>query len=157
MTISSRLSTSATRPPQSCQEQLSNFPYLSSMLHIKLILTGALFLTLSSVIFAQKTEADYCQIIHSHVGGELEVSVTSGRVDIVTDTHAYEVEWARNWKEAIGQALWYGLQTNKKPAIVLILREVENEFKYVQQLYSTLSYAQLDEAIHVTVYPLDYE
>ena len=29
----------------------------------------------------------------------------NGRVDIVTDEYAIEVEWANNWKHSIGQAL----------------------------------------------------
>jgi hypothetical protein len=127
------------------------------MRYIKLFVIIGSCLAGVTTLSGQKTEAEYRQIIQSFVGGDAEVSVPSGRVDIVTDSCAYEVEWADNWKEAIGQALWYGLQTNRKPAIVLILRDVEGEFKYVQQLYSTLSYAGLDKAIQVTVYPLDYD
>jgi len=48
------------------------------------------------------------------------------RCDIVTATHAIEVDFADKWTEAIGQSLSYVLQLNLKPAIALIM-EVENE------------------------------
>jgi DNA gyrase/topoisomerase IV subunit B len=95
------------------------------------------FFALAVCSSAQQSEAYYCNLIHQQLGGEREVTVTSGLVDIVTETHAYEVEWAKNWKHSIGQALWYGLQTNKKPGVVLIIRE-NKEFKYLQQLNSAL-------------------
>ena len=44
------------------------------------------------------------------------------RVDVLTDEYAYEVEWVNKWKEAPGQAVLYGLLTNKKPAIVLLMK-----------------------------------
>ena len=31
------------------------------------------------------------------------------RVDILTETHAWEVEWIKKWPEAIGQALYLSL------------------------------------------------
>jgi hypothetical protein len=43
----------------------------------------------------------------------MEVTVPNGRVDIVGKHYATEVEFADKWKQAIGQALWYALQTRK--------------------------------------------
>jgi hypothetical protein len=103
-----------------------------------------------------KDERFYIDEIHYYLGGDREVTVPSGRVDLVTSEYAYEVEWAWNWKEAVGQSLWYGLQAEKKPGIILIMRE-SNEFRYVQQLESALRYANLSDAIQVLVYPNDFE
>lgn len=111
---------------------------------------------LFSGLFAQSSEADYAILIHAKTGGQREVTVPSGRVDILTDTHAYEIEWANKWKHAIGQALWYALQTNTKPAIVLIMRE-EKEYKYYIQLNSALDYAELTDNVDVFLYPRDFE
>ena len=36
------------------------------------------------------------------------------RCDILTDTHAIEVDFADKWAEAIGQSLKYATQTGKK-------------------------------------------
>ena len=43
------------------------------------------------------------------------------RVDCLTNKYAIEVDWAKKWAEGIGQALYYGLMTGKKPAVALIV------------------------------------
>ena len=54
--------------------------------------------------------------------GELEVPLEDGtRVDLLTDTHAYEIEHAHNWKEAIGQALHYAHMTSRSAGIILVM------------------------------------
>ena len=47
------------------------------------------------------------------------------RVDCLTQTHAFEVDWADGMKvyEAIGQSLYYASQTDKKPGILLLIRK----------------------------------
>lgn len=58
--------------------------------------------------------------------------------DYVTDTHAIEIDWAKNgkWAEAIGQALYYAEVLNKKPAIILLVRlNVEPNIKALQKGY----------------------
>lgn len=42
------------------------------------------------------------------------------RCDCLTATHAVEFDFAPKWAEAVGQALYYGAVTGKKPAVVLI-------------------------------------
>jgi len=77
----------------------------------------------------------WCQAHH----GESEVVLPDRtRCDCVTDQYAVEVEWADNWMEAIGQALWYGAQTGKKPGIVLIIR-CRKDDKYWIKLKTTIS------------------
>lgn len=49
----------------------------------------------------------------------IEVVCKGGRCDIVTLTHAIEVEHAKKWHEAIGQACHYALMLRRKPAIAL--------------------------------------
>lgn len=110
-------------------------------------------------LFAQKSklqERDYADYIQQLIGGEREYSVYSGRVDLVTEDFAYEVEWARNWKESIGQSLWYALQTKLKPGIILI-RESPKEYKYFQMLNSTLEFSGLEDKIKVLIFPDDFE
>lgn len=102
------------------------------------------------------SENDYANYIQSLIGGDREVLVENGRVDLVTDSIAYEIEWANHWKESIGQSLWYAIQTNRTPGIILIMRSRE-DYKYFIQLNSTLKYAGLDQAVHVNVFPLDFE
>ena len=54
-------------------------------------------------------------------------------VDCITDIYAIEVEFDKNWKEAIGQSLHYAESTNKKAAILLI-KKTKNQNKYIEQL-----------------------
>ena len=49
------------------------------------------------------------------------------RCDILTDTHAIEVDFADKWAEAIGQSLKYAMQTGKKAGIVLKLKDRGDE------------------------------
>lgn len=57
------------------------------------------------------------------------------RVDVLTDEFAYEVEWVSKWKEAVGQSLLYGLQTNRQPGIILLLRgEAKEDENYLRCL-----------------------
>lgn len=102
------------------------------------------------------SEADYIQLVQRHLGGEIEVPVTDGRVDIQTDIHAIEVEFAHKWKQAIGQALWYAHQTNLEAGIVLIMRSPAQQ-KYLVQLNSTLNYANLGHRVSVWVWPIDFQ
>jgi hypothetical protein len=100
-------------------------------------------------------ENEHADFIQTLIGGEREFSVESGRIDLLTDEYAFEVEWANKWKDAIGQAVWYGLQTNKKPGIILLLKSKE-DYKYYIQLNSALTYANLNERIVVFLYPNDF-
>lgn len=118
-----------------------------------LFLLTLLLTTLS--LNAQQSERDYQLRIQQQLGGQMEVPVESGRIDLLTDEYAIEIEFANKWKEAIGQALWYGLQTNRTPGIILIKREGHPDQKYVIQLGSALSYAGLGQ-VRVWVWPDDF-
>ena len=93
-------------------------------------------------------------IIHQYLGGKKEVKVQNGRIDILNDEYAIEVDFAKKWKEAIGQTLWYSLNTNKKPGIVLIRKNDSDTYHF--QLYATLEYAHLTDSIKVWLYPDDF-
>ena len=54
------------------------------------------------------------------------------KVDCLTSKNAIEFDFANKWQESVGQALHYGLMTNKKPKIVLIL---DNKYKRRQMVY----------------------
>jgi hypothetical protein len=113
-----------------------------------------LLLSLPALLHTQ-TEADYCRGLAAALDGRTEVLVTSGRVDILTATHAIEVDWASKWKESIGQALWYGLQTNRQAGIILILKS-DADYKYFVQLNSALTHGGLADKIQTWVYPNDF-
>lgn len=127
-----------------------------SVLKIKYLIICLLLLPSFSFTQNNLSERDYADYIQRLIGGEREYSVYSGRVDLVTEDFAYEIEWAKNWKESIGQSLWYALQTKLKPGIILI-RESPKEYKYFQMLNSTLQFSGLEDKIKVLIFPDDFE
>ena len=50
------------------------------------------------------------------------------RVDCLTDDYAIEVDWAKKWAEGIGQSLYYGLMTDRKSAVALIVGKKDKKF-----------------------------
>jgi hypothetical protein len=52
-------------------------------------------------------------------GALTEVPLRCGVADIVTDSHVFEVKTISGWKSAIGQALVYAGELNRKPALIL--------------------------------------
>jgi len=50
-----------------------------------------------------------------------EVKTRAGKwIDILTCCEAVEVEWALKWYESIGQSIFYGIETNRCPAVILL-------------------------------------
>jgi hypothetical protein len=79
------------------------------------------------------TEAYYQLKINEIVQGEIEYKLSDGtRVDILTDDYAIEVDFARKFYEAMGQAAHYAIRTNRKPAIWLIATKKSDE-KYIDR------------------------
>lgn len=73
-------------------------------------------------------ERHYQDIFAAQVGGRTEVAAGDGtRCDILTDSYAIEVDFARKWGEAIGQSLNYGFQFNRGAGIVLILEKPSDQ------------------------------
>ena len=108
-----------------------------------LILSILAILTLPASAERKHAERWYQERIAKIWGAKMEVRVANGRVDIVSKEYATEVEFADKWKEAIGQALWYALQTNKKAGIVLICED-KSDYLHAIRLRSTIQYAKLD-------------
>lgn len=46
--------------------------------------------------------------LHQELGGQVEVTIAVGRIDLLTDTEIVEVKEFRDWKSALGQILAYG-------------------------------------------------
>jgi hypothetical protein len=75
--------------------------------------------------------------------GQVEVVLPDGtRCDCLTDTHAIEFDFGKNWAEAVGQSAYYALQTKRKPGIVLILETMKDR-KYWIRLNTTIKHFNL--------------
>jgi hypothetical protein len=73
-------------------------------------------------------------------GGQAEVVLADQtRADCITATHAIEFDFGRKWAEAIGQALYYSLQTGKRAGVVLIL-DGPKDRRYWIRLNSTIQH-----------------
>lgn len=130
-------------------------PFKSNCMRYYFWAAMALFL-LHRPLCAQHSERDYQLLIQQVLGGQMEVEVDNGRIDLLTNTYAIEIEFANKWKNAIGQALWYGLQKDKIPGIVIIKRDAAADNKHVIRLGSALQYAGLENRVKVWVYPDDF-
>ena len=60
----------------------------------------------------------------------------------VTATHAVEFDFGPKWTEAVGQGIYYSIQTGKKAGIVLIL-ENKKDRKYWIRLNTTVEHFNL--------------
>ena len=79
------------------------------------------------------------------MNGRVEVIMgDKTRCDVVTDTHAIEVEFAQKWTEELGQSLWYFFQTNKKAGIVLIIEDKKDE-RFLLKLWSLIEHRTIKD------------
>jgi hypothetical protein len=88
-----------------------------------------------------QTEKDY-QIAFNRVcfkgKAKMEVPVKYGRIDLLADDYAIEVDSLENFHEAIGQALHYAKETGTKPGIAFFIMESkqsdQEKLKYLIRL-----------------------
>jgi hypothetical protein len=98
-----------------------------------------------------KPEKYYQEIWCAEHKGRLEyVLEDRTRVDCLTCEYAVEVEFADKWAEAVGQALYYAMITNKKPGIVIIIEKPE-ERRFLIRL------AKLAKKFNITVWEVDVD
>lgn len=68
----------------------------------------------------------------------MEVPVKYGRIDLLSDDYAIEVDRLEKFHEAIGQALHYAKETGKRPAIAIFIIDDKQgdreKLKYVMWL-----------------------
>ncbi|MBK1835044.1 hypothetical protein [Roseibacillus ishigakijimensis] len=98
---------------------------------------------LSAATLLAESEADHARAWADKHGGELEVRLADGtRADILTDTHAIEVEWASNWAESIGQSLWYARMKKRRAGVVLIFKK-PTDLRYELRLRALIRQHQM--------------
>ena len=98
-----------------------------------------------------KRESFWIEEAQKTHGGSIEVRLEDGsRVDLLTDTHAIDVEKASNWKEAIGQSLHYARLTDKRAGIILISEAGDKDY-----IKSTKYARSLDNVIEAFNLPID--
>lgn len=103
---------------------------------------------------AEHPERWYQERVAEALKGKMEVHVPDGRVDVVTETHAIEVEFSSKWKNSLGQALWYAMQTGKQAGIVLILENEQRDTPDAIRLGSVIEQSKLP--IKLWLWPRDF-
>ncbi len=68
-------------------------------------------------------ETDWVSSLQQSIKGEKEANLPYGRVDLLTTKYAIEVDYFDKWKEGLGQAIYYGKESNKIPCLALIVED----------------------------------
>lgn len=76
--------------------------------------------TLALNVFQEDNEAVWRDALAEALGGKTEVSVEGGRVDVLTDQYAIEVDRSKKYHEGVGQALHYAAETGKIGVVALM-------------------------------------
>ncbi len=86
------------------------------------------FLALCANAHAQSySESDWHMAFNSKVTrGKVEVQHPTGRIDILTDDYAIEVDHVRNYLAGIKQALQYAAAMKRKPGLALFMDGAED-------------------------------
>ena len=103
---------------------------------MKIFILSFTLITSSMSCYAIENEAFYSDKFCKEMSGKSEhVLKDLSRVDCLTDTHAYEFDWADGMKvyEAIGQSLYYASETGKDPGIYLLVRKKNSE-KHIRKV-----------------------
>ncbi len=103
-----------------------------------LVIAILIILLTTSAFAVVHNERWYQERFCAEVGGKMETILSDQtRPDCLTATRAYEVDFAKKWAEAIGQALHYAQMTGRKPGIVLIIETI-GDFRFVETLVNTI-------------------
>jgi hypothetical protein len=98
-----------------------------------------LLLLKTTTATAKKYEKEYQEEWCSKNNGQVEITLPDQtRCDCITKKNAIEFDFGKKWAEAIGQSLYYSLQTGKRAGIVLIL-ETPKDRKFWLRLNTTIN------------------
>ena len=106
------------------------------MAYLKRIsLTLICFILFSGLVLAGGKSEKYYQLLWCEkIGGKPEVVLSDKtRCDCLTSEYAIENDFGKKWAESVGQALYYGAITGKKPGIALIVRLPKDQ-KYIDRI-----------------------
>lgn len=91
-------------------------------------LTAALILTVTASSVMAANERAWNEYICEQMGGQTEVKTpVNTRVDCLTPTHACEADWNDKHYQAVGQAMHYAVQMNRKPCVIFLCRGNDRE------------------------------
>lgn len=127
------------------------------MRHVALYFFGMLFGTFIAVAAepARLTETDHCRVLAPKYQAQTEYRLWDGtRVDLYTEAEAIEVDYAKKWAECYGQAEYYGIVSGKRPAMLLLVANMEAERQFVYRA-QTLAAAHEPEPMRLYIERID--
>lgn len=99
---------------------------------------GAITPVIELDIPGNSKEAVWTAALARRLGGRAEAKVEFGRIDVLTETYAIEIDFLKKWKEGVGQSLHYANATGKTACLALIVEhegaDVVKEIAYVDKL-----------------------
>ena len=113
----------------------------------RLIVLSLIFILLNGISEAKhlNKEAYYQQKWCRAKGGITEYKLDDNtRVDCLLKDKAVEFDFASKWAECTGQALYYGIKTNRKGACALIMENGTSDLKYLKRLNTTAQKAGIE-------------
>ena len=120
--------------------------------NIKFLFIFINFFFISFSIYAIEDEFYYSKKFCNEMSGQSEYVLNDlSKVDCLTDTHAFEVDWADGMKvyEAIGQSLYYASETGKEPGIYLLIRKKNSE-KHIRKVKRVIEAFELPIKLIIT-------
>jgi len=95
--------------------------------------TVLFLLSFTPLIAAGETESEACKRLAPkyHTVAIDAVLPDESRVDLLSPTHAWEVDWAHKWSEGVGQSLLYSIWTGKKPGLILLVKDRRKEKHFI--------------------------
>ena len=69
---------------------------------------------------SQAPESAWRDALAAELKGQHEIALEGGRIDVLTDTLAIEIDWPHKWHEGLGQSLHYAQLTGKQGVLALI-------------------------------------
>jgi hypothetical protein len=74
---------------------------------------------------AENQEATWRDALAEDIQGKTEFYIEGGRIDVLTQQRAIELDWPHKWHEGLGQALHYAYATGKRGTLALIERNLK--------------------------------
>jgi muconolactone delta-isomerase len=91
-------------------------------------------LLLSLLAFGTAGEREEVLRLAPQYQAEVEVRMPDGtRADMVTATHAIEVDYAGKWQQGVTQSLHYSRHTGKQAMLVLLVSDLTSEVRQVER------------------------
>jgi hypothetical protein len=108
------------------------------IIYVLCLVFGVSYFPLVSLAFQEPdypSETQAVKALAEKYEGEVEAKLWDAtRVDLLTEEYAIEADWSYKWAEGIGQALYYAEVTGKKPAVMILVKDLKKETRYIYRL-----------------------